>query len=120
MHAEPLRMYAILISNAGIRQEEKELEEQMQGLQPGSDEYTYDQLQLEREQRELQIRQEHPDLDPQTLSGNSALEQLLNQDPTYQAILQQIESLVKADPFESSNWGIPMAFQDAKFIEINS
>jgi hypothetical protein len=121
MSVQPLSMCAILVSNQGMQEEINELKSQMQGLQPGSPEYEYDQLQLQREQIDLQIRQENPDLDPQTLAGSEALEQLMAQDPRYQAIQEDIEAFTRAYGSEASSWGIPMAFspQDVKVIVIN-
>jgi DNA repair exonuclease SbcCD ATPase subunit len=120
MSVQPLSMCAILVSNQGMQEEINKLKSQMQGLQPGSPEYEFDQLQLQREQLEQQIRQENPSLDPQTLAGNEALEQLIAQDPHYQAIQGEIEALTRAYPSEATSWGIPMASsQDVKVVVIN-
>lgn len=118
METLPLTMYGRFTSNQGIQEEEEKLKTQMQGLDPDSPEYEYDQLQLQREQIELQIREENPNLDPQTLAGNKALAQLMAQDPNYQAIEQKIKDLVRAYPSESTGWGIPMA--DSQYVKIRS
>ncbi len=98
-----------LVSNQGLQTEINALESQMKALQPGSPEYEYDQLQLKREQRELEIRQENPKLNPMTQSGEHALAQIMSQDPTLQAINSETQSLINAYPNESTSWGIPLS-----------
>jgi hypothetical protein len=117
--AEPLHMYAILTGNNGIQDEINKLNSQIQTLQPGTPEYEYDQLVLQREQIELKTRSENPNLASQTLAGNEALNQLLLQNPAYQSVLQQITDLCNAYPSECTSWGIPMASQDVSYVEIN-
>lgn len=97
-----------IVSNQGLENEISQLESQIQGEQPGSPEYKYDQLQLAAEKRELEIRQENPNLDPMTQDGEQALAQIMGQDPTLQAINAEIKSLVNAHPYECTHWDIPM------------
>lgn len=96
------------VSNQGLQNEISQLESQMQGLQPGSPEYEYDQLNLAYEKRELEIRQQNPNLDPTTQDGAQALGQIMNQDPILQAIHSALTSLTYAYPYECTSWGIPM------------
>lgn len=116
MSVQPLTMYTILTSNQGIQEEEEKLEKQMQGLNPESAEYEYDQLQLQREQLEMKIREENPNLDPQTLAGSKALAKLIEQDPDYQAIEQKIRAISIENASECTTWGIPMA--DPQYVKI--
>ena len=97
------------VSNQGLQTEISALEAQLQTLQPGSAEYEYDQLQLAREQRELEIRQENPKLDPTTQAGAQALAQIMSQDPTIQAINSEIQALMLANPNACTSWGIPLS-----------
>lgn len=117
--AESLHLYAILTSNTSLQDEIDKLENQMGGLQPGTPEYEYDQLVLEKEQMELKVREENPNLNPQTLAGSEALNELLEQNPDYQMVTQKIKDLSEAYPFESTNWGIPMDTEGATYVEIN-
>lgn len=119
MKVETAQLTAILLPTQALQGEIKDLETQMQGLDPGSPEYQYDQLVLEKEQMTLRIREEHPELDPLTLAGDRALGQLLGQDPQYRAIEQAIKDLIRAHPSESTSWGIPMDWTGAKFVAVD-
>ncbi len=113
-------MCARLVTNQGLQDEVNKLEAQIKALQPGSPEYEYDQLQLDREERELDIRKENPSLDPMTLDGEEALQQIMAQDPILQAIKNQTTTLIDAYPQKSSSWGIPMAdTQYTKVCQVN-
>lgn len=116
MSVQPLRMYGMLTSNQGLQEEENKLETQMRTLDPDSAEYEYDQLQLQREQMEMQIREENPNLDPQTLAGSSALAELETHDSNYQAIEQEIRAISLENASECTSWGIPMA--DPQYVKI--
>ncbi|MBX7066855.1 MAG: hypothetical protein K1X28_06470 [Parachlamydiales bacterium] len=106
---ETLKLYGILVSNQGLEDEISKLKTQMQTLQPGSTEYEYDQLQLAREEEELAIREQNPNLDPMTEDGSQALDRIADRDPKLQLIEFLIKALINANPNECTSWGIPMA-----------
>ena len=97
-----------IVSDQGLEKEIDQLESQMKGLEPGSPEYQYDQLMLASEKRELEIREENPNLDPLTQEGEAALGQIIGKDPQSQALAAEIKALVAAHPHECTSWGIPM------------
>lgn len=105
-------LMARLASDQDLQNEIDDLEAQMKGLQPGSPEYVYDQLNLEREQEELRIREANPNLDPLNFADAKKLEELLAQDPVYQNLTHQIEEMIETFP-QSSSWGIPVYFSEA-------
>jgi hypothetical protein len=119
METQTLKFYAILVSNQGLEEDIQAVQEQMKTMKEGSPEYEYDQLQVEREQRELQIREANPNLDPQTRAGNQALAQLLAKDPLYQSIVNYMQELVRANPNESTSWGLPCCYGNVKYAEID-
>lgn len=120
MQALQLHMYARLTSDQGLVSEMQQLTQQMQGLQPGSPEYEYDQLALQREQLELKIREQNPNLDPMTLSGERALQKIMATDAEYQGIIGKMNDLLHAYPSQSTSWGIPMASgSDVECVEIS-
>jgi hypothetical protein len=97
-----------LVSNHGLREEIDQLEAQMGTLQPGSPEYEFDRLQLAREELELKIREENPNLNPLTQNGAKALYQLMCQDPRFEEIEKATRFLCLANPEACTSWGIPM------------
>lgn len=117
--SEALHIYAILTGNNDIQDQINKLKSQQQSLQADNPEYQYDQFVIERDQIALQIRMENPNLDPQTLAGNAALNELMAEDPAYQAIAQKITNLCNTYPSECTSWGIPLDRQDATYIELN-
>jgi hypothetical protein len=107
MEAHPLKLYVRLVSNQGLEEEIIKLEEKMHLLRQGGAEYTYDALQLQREMLELQVRKQHPDLNPMTLQGHQALDQIVSHED--QGLTSAIRALVDANPSAAPSWGIPMA-----------
>ncbi len=95
-------------SNEMLQTQIGQLYSQMQGLPIGSPESEFDQLQLAREERELEIRKENPNLDPTTQDGEKALAQIMSQDPELQALNSDIQALTYAHPNECTSWGIPI------------
>lgn len=95
-------------SNEMLQTQIGQLYYQMQGLPTGSPEYEYDKLQLKREERELEIREENPNLDPTTQDGEKALAQIMANDPILQKMNYDIQALTYAHPYECTSWGIPI------------
>src|SRR3990167_8039075 len=93
MTVQELPVGKIVVDIHGMQSEIDQLEKQMQGLEPGSPEYEYDQLQLKREQLELQVREENPDIDPLSLEGSDKLDEILKNDPRYQSIVDTLETM---------------------------
>jgi hypothetical protein len=104
---------AMLTSNQDLQKEITALEEQMEGLNPGSPQYIYDQLHLELEKEEQKIRDENPNLNPLNLADSKKLDELLSQDPIAQGINQQLKEISEAFSSEVSKWGIPWYFTGA-------
>jgi hypothetical protein len=115
MDAKPVQMYEIITSNQGLQSNIDRLESQMKGLNPSSSEYLFDELHLNSEIEELNIREAHH-LDPteaanqqDKLAENAELQKWLDQDPVYQcdATMSKLLSLEHYD--ECTRWGIPMS-----------
>src|SRR5437660_942744 len=101
----PLMM--MLQSNQDLQKNINALEAQMEGLKPGSPEYFFDKLNLELEKENQRIREENPNLDPLNPADAKKLNELSAQDPTIQAIKNELKRVVKMFSSEVSRWGIP-------------
>ncbi len=105
---QELQLTYRLVSDQDLQTGISQLENQMGALQPGTPEYEYDQLHLAYEERELEIREKNPDIDPTTQKGAQELAEIISRDPALQAINNQIQGLADAYPNKSTTWGIPM------------
>jgi predicted nucleic acid-binding Zn-ribbon protein len=111
MEVRPLGpLMQMLVSNQDLQKDINSLESQMQGLDPNSPEYLYDQLNLELEQEQQRVRAENPNLDPLNPADAKKLDALMEQDPVAQGIRQELAEVRKAFSSEVSGWGIPWYF----------
>lgn len=118
MIIEKIHMYSVALTTADTEQSIHELETHMNGLSPTSHEFEYDQVNLEREQIELQTRKENPNLDPLSFDGNNTLEALEKSNPLYQHLNDLEQDLCLEYPSECTKWGVPMDWENAKFYQI--
>ena len=104
-HATPI-METRIPSNKGLEEQIEDIETLMQGLSPGTPEYQFYELELQKYKIEQQVREENPDIDPTTHSGYKALQQII--DPLWQPINKAIRELCLEHPNESLRWAIPL------------
>lgn len=109
MKVDEVHLYKICYSNSAIEDEMNQLQAQMQDKNPTSPEYLYDQINLEMEACQLETREQHPDLDPLSLTQSDEIDKLVDQNTDFIELEKAARELALAYPSESPKWGIPMS-----------